>query len=168
MKRTSLLHLLVIAAAANLIIFTVLRVVYVRFGALYARTWWEWVAILLLAGIIFWLGWTVRAYQKGKKPNLSGLRAMRTLVLAKAGSVTGAILVGIYTGGVGVIIDRGEWHLPLQHGYGINAIGGAVCGLVLTVASYVAERFCELPPHKPEDTAQRGDVLRDALGEAPA
>ena len=113
--------------------------------------WIEYVAILALAGLIFWLGWTVRAYQKGAKPNLDPLRAARTFVLAKAGALTGALLTGRYLASLLDVV--GDLGIPSQRDRAVAAGIAAACSVVLTVVGLVVEKFCELPP--PEDDAEK-------------
>ena len=53
-----------------------------------------------IAQEVFVLGWHVRQYLQGKRPDLDALRAARTVVLAKASCYTGALLAGWYGGHV--------------------------------------------------------------------
>jgi hypothetical protein len=109
-------------------------------------SWVEWVAMLALAAMILRLGWQVRSYLKGDRPNLDGIRAARTLALAKAGSLTGAALLGRYGAVVLVTITSGA---PL----GAQTVQAGIAALIalgLIVGSLIAERWCELPPSEAE------------------
>ncbi len=160
MRRTSIRVLALTAAGVALAGLAVLRVLDVRGLRLGPVAWIEDVAILALAALIFWLGWTVRAYQKGNRPDLDPIRAARTFVLAKAGALTGAILTGRYLASVLVVV--GNLDVASQRDRAIGAGIAMLCSIVLTVVALVAERFCELPP--PDDDAERdGDHGPEAI-----
>jgi len=107
----------------------------------------SWLALgveLLIAAVVFTLGWAVRQYQRGKRPDLDPVRAARTAMLAKAAAYTGALLLGWY-GGLGLylvndLVVPGNGRRALMAGL---AAGGAV---VLAVIGLVVERFCRVPP----------------------
>jgi len=148
MRRTNPANLLLLALATAAVITLAMQ-----FGAdvgagLAVTTWVEWAAILLLALMILRLGYSVRAYQKGDKPSLDGIRAARTLALAKAGSLTGAVLLGRY--GAVVLMTLADWNFGDARQILINAAVASIAALALIVASLVAEKWCELPPSPPE------------------
>lgn len=151
MRRTPIRVLLLTAVAVTGVGLLVLRALAAQGHRLAPVAWIEDVAILALAGLIFWLGWTVRAYQKGSKPNLDPLRAARTFVLAKAGALTGAILTGRYLASLLDVI--GDLGIASQRERAVTAGIAAACAVVLTIIGLVAEKFCELPP--PEDDAEK-------------
>src|SRR5690606_29557896 len=112
---------------------------------------WSVAAVLvLLAGIVLRLGLAVRQYQRGKKPDLSPLRAARTAVLAKASAYTGGILTGWYAAQALVLLADLA-NEPLRAG-ALSAGGAALAAVVLAVVGLVVERFCRLPP--PSDEAK--------------
>lgn len=160
MRRTSIRVLLLTVVGVTLVGLLVLRALEGQGHRLPRVEWIEDVAILALAGLIFWLGWTVRAYQKGARPNLDPIRAARTFVLAKAGSLTGAILTGRYLASLLDVV--GDLGISAQRDRAIAASIAVLCSVVLTVVGLVVEKFCELPP--PEDDAERdGDRGPEAL-----
>ena len=53
---------------------------------------------VMIAAIVFVMGWAVRQFLRGKRPDLDPIRAARTAVLAKASCYTGALLAGWYGG----------------------------------------------------------------------
>ncbi|WP_265522491.1 DUF3180 domain-containing protein [Oerskovia flava] len=101
------------------------------------------VTLLALAGAILWAGWAVRSYQQGRRPSLDPLRAARTLVLAKAASLTGALLAGWYLAQVLVVL--GDLAIDARRDRATAAGAAVVCAVVLTVVGMVVEKFCELP-----------------------
>jgi hypothetical protein len=101
----------------------------------------------LIAGVVFALGWSVRQYQQGARPNLDPMRAARAAMLAKAACYTGALLFGWYCGLAG-------YHLcdTVVPGHAARALTAAVAALgavALAVTGLIVERFCRLPP--PDD-----------------
>jgi hypothetical protein len=147
MRRTSVGLLAAVAAVVAVGGAGLLRLLESRGVYLPAVAWVEDVAILALAGGIFWAGWAVRAYQKGDKPDLDPLRAARTFVLAKAGALTGALLAGRYVASVLVVL--GQLHIEARRDQAVAAAVAAVCAVVLCVVGLVVEKFCQLPP--PDD-----------------
>ena len=125
----------------------------VHHGGQVPEVGWLVVAVeLLIAAVVFALGWTVRQYQRGRRPDLDPVRAARTAMLAKAAAYTGALLLGWYAGqGVFLVGDRvvpGNGRRALEAGL------AAVGAVVLAVVGLVAERFCRIPP--PTDGAELG------------
>ncbi len=112
---------------------------------------WLVVAVeLLIAGVVLSMGWAVRQFLQGRRPDLSPLRAARTAVLAKASCYTGAVLVGWYGGQV--LTALGDLEIEAQRARAAAA-GLAVLGaVVLAVVGLVVEWFCRVPP--PEDGAK--------------
>ncbi|WP_425955979.1 DUF3180 domain-containing protein [Xylanimonas sp. McL0601] len=151
MRRTPLRVVLLTAAGVTLAGTLLLRVLSGQGVQPPDVTWVEDVAILALAALIFWMGWAVRAYQKGKRPNLDPLRAARTFVLAKAAVLTGAILTGRY---LATLLDViGDLDIASQRSRAIAAGVAVLCSVVLTVVGLLVEKFCEIPP--PDDEAEQ-------------
>ena len=164
MRRTSLLGLLAVVAAMTLVCLALRSVLRGQGQHLAATQWVEWLAMLVLAGLILWQGLTVRAYVAGKKPNLDGIRAARTLVLAKSGAVTSALLAGWYLAGVLSVI--GDWQYPSQRHRAIAAGIAVVCAAILMLVSLLVEGMCRIPP---SDTDGSQNVARGAKAQqAPA
>jgi len=113
--------------------------------------WLVVVVELVIAGAVFALGWQVRQYLHGKRPNLEALRAARTVVLAKASCYTGALLAGWYGGHVLELVSN--LSEPGNSGRAVGAAIAAAGGIVLAVVGLVVERFCRIPP--PEAGADR-------------
>ena len=151
MRRTPIRVLVLTFVGVTFLGTLVLRALAARGVRLAPVAWIEYVAILALAGLIFAMGWAVRAYQKGRKPDLDPLRAARTFVLAKAAALTGAILAGRYLAAVLDVV--GDLDIAAQRDRAIAAGIAAVCSLVLAVVGLVVEKFCELPPPDEDATA---------------
>lgn len=144
MRRTPIGSLIAVLVAVALVGWLVLRALEARSVYLPEVPWLVDVAILALAGAVFWAGWIVRSYQKGNRPSLDGLRAARTLVLAKAAALTGALLGGWYLAQVLVVL--GDLAIEPRRDRAIAAGIAVLCSVVLAVVGLIAEKFCELPP----------------------
>jgi hypothetical protein len=152
MRRTSVRTLLAVVLGVAVVGAVVGRALAAQGVHLPAVAWVEDVAILLLAAVIFWMGWAVRAYQKGDRPSLDPIRAARTFVLAKAGALTGAILAGRYLATVLGLL--GDLDIAALRDRVVAAAAAALCALVLMVVGLVVEKFCELPPPDEEDAEE--------------
>jgi hypothetical protein len=144
MRRTPIGSLIAVLVAVAVVGWLALRALEARSVYLPVVPWVVDVAILGLAGLVFWSGWAVRSYQKGKRPSLDGLRAARTLVLAKAAALTGALLGGWYLAQVLVVL--GDLAIESRRDRAVAAGIAVLCSVVLAVVGLVVEKFCELPP----------------------
>ncbi|PZR51597.1 DUF3180 domain-containing protein [Xylanimonas oleitrophica] len=152
MRRTSVRTLVPVALGVTVVGTVVMRALRAQGVHLPPVPWVEHVALLGLAAVIFWMGWAVRAYQRGDRPDLDPLRAARTFVLAKAAALTGAILLGRYLASVLDVV--GDLEVASQRERAVAAGVAALCAVVLSVVGLVVEKFCEIPP--PDDDAQGG------------
>lgn len=144
MRRTPVGSLIAVLVAVAVVGWLVLRALEARSVYLPVVPWLVDIAILALAGAVFSAGWAVRSYQKGKRPSLDGVRAARTLVLAKAAALTGALLGGWYLAQVLVVL--GDLAIEPRRERAVAAGIAVLCSVVLAVVGLVVEKFCELPP----------------------
>ncbi|WP_435737049.1 DUF3180 domain-containing protein [Cellulosimicrobium sp. PMB13] len=149
MRRTSVRTLLLVAVVTAVVGWLVVRFVEGRGTYLPAVPWVVDVAIVALAAGVFWAGWVVRAYQKGRRPGLDPIRAARTFVLAKAAALTGALLTGWY--GAQVLAAVPDLAIEARRDRAVAAGIAVACAVVLAGAGLLAERFCQLPPPGDED-----------------
>ena len=159
MRRTPVRTLIAVLVAVAVVGWLVLRALESRGVYLPVVPWLVDVAILALAGVVFWMGWAVRAYQKGKRPSLDGIRAARTLVLAKAAALTGVLLGGWYLAQVLVVL--GDLAIEPRRDRAVAAGIAVLCSVVLAAIGLVVEKFCELPPSDKDRTSSEE-------GESPA
>ena len=105
------------------------------------------VALSFIGVIIPVMAWPIRKLTKAKD---SGSRpvvvdpfyATRVLLLAKAGSLTGAVLAGVGSGIAVFVLTRTALALtPL-----VLTLISVIGGVVLSVGSVLAERWCQIPP----------------------
>lgn len=149
MRRTSVRTLLLVAVVTAAVGWLVVRFVEGRGTYLPAVPWVVDVAIVALAAGVFWAGWAVRAYLKGRRPGLDPIRAARTFVLAKAAALTGALLAGWY--GAQVLAALPDLAIEARRDRAVAAGVAVVCALVLAAVGLLVERFCQLPPPGDDD-----------------
>ena len=161
MRRTRVSVLLAITAATALVGWLVVRALEGRGVFLGPVTWVADAAIIMLAAVVGWSGLAVRSYLRGRRPSLSALRAARTLVLAKAAALTGAVLAGWYAAQVLAVL--GDLAIESRRNLATSAGVAAACAVVLAVVGVVVERWCQLPPGSLEE----GDEADDGASSAP-
>lgn len=105
-------------------------------------------AALFFIGLILpTLAWPMRAITKPRDPQkprepVNPFYATRVLLLAKAGALTGALLSGA---GVGIVVFIAT-RMVIALGPLALAVSAVVGGVVLTIGSVLAERWCRIPP----------------------
>lgn len=107
---------------------------------------------VLIACVVFSMGWAVRQFLRGKRPTLDPIRAARTAVLAKASCYTGALLAGWYGGQTVVLVTD-----LATHGNGGRAVAAGIAtvgALVLVAVGLVVEWFCRVPPPQDDEKAE--------------
>lgn len=112
------------------------------------------VTLLLAAIAVLALAWPIRTALRGHaRRRINPLTAARTAVLAKASSVSGALMTGLSLGLAFFPLTR-----PVAPGAGVIALAIAAVGTaaLLLAAGLVAERWCTLPPDEPESEATHG------------
>ncbi|WP_130177307.1 DUF3180 domain-containing protein [Cryobacterium sp. SO1] len=101
-------------------------------------------ALVLIAVILVVLAWPIRQATRGRATKrVDPFRAMRVALLAKASSLSGALLLGVGLGIVVFILTRSV--VPAVTSLWL-AIGMALGAVILLVGGLVAEHFCTLPP----------------------
>jgi len=112
--------------------------------------------LVVAAVLILWGGRVVRAYLHGKRPKLNGLAAARIAVLAKSGSIAGALIFGWF--GAYVLVALENVAIESQASRALWGGITAVAALVLVVCSMIAEHNCQIPPQKPEEESPRAQT----------
>ena len=106
------------------------------------------ITLVGVAIVVVALAWPIRRAVKGKvaKP-LDPFRAMRIAVLAKACSVSGALVFGFGLGITLFLLTRSV--VPAAATVWL-ALATAIGAALLLAGGLVAEHFCTLPPDDPE------------------
>ena len=101
-------------------------------------------ALVLIAVILVSLAWPIRQATRGRATKrVDPFRAMRVALLAKASSLSSALLIGVGLGIVAFILTRSV--VPAVTSLWL-AIGMALGAVILLAGGLVAEHFCTLPP----------------------
>lgn len=102
-----------------------------------------------VAALVIAFAWPVRQAVRGKaERRIDPFRAARTAVLAKASSVTGALVLGAGLGIVAFLVTRSVVP-PASTVWA--AVATAFGAALLLAAGLVAEHFCTLPPDEPDE-----------------
>lgn len=154
MGRTSLSRLLVVTVLSTAISFTLLRLSETRGGTVLPVPLLSCVVVLLIAGAVLSLGWSVRQYTRGKRPGMDVLVAARTVVLAKASAYTGALLTGWYAGHS--LLALGDLQIEARRDLAVSGAVATVCTLLLIAVGLLVERWCEVPGDDDEEDGGSG------------
>jgi hypothetical protein len=112
------------------------------------------VALVLIGGIIVVMAWPVRRVARGDRTRrVDPFYATRVVMLAKASSLSGALLAGGGLGIAGYLLSRSV--LPAVGSVSM-AIATAVGALLLLVGGLVAEHWCTIPPDDPDKRQDPG------------
>lgn len=106
------------------------------------------VTLVAVGAFVVALAWPIRRAVKGTGRRVDPFRAMRVAVLAKACSLSGALVTGLGAGLTLFLLTRTV--LPAG-GTVWLAVATAIGAALLLAAGLIAEHFCTLPPDEPEE-----------------
>lgn len=118
--------------------------------------------VVALAVVVLALAWPIRQSVRGDRTRrVDPFRATRVVVLAKASSLSGAVLAGAGAGILAFLVSR-----PVVADVGAPwlAAASALGAGVLLTAGLVAEYWCTIPPDDPENGS--GTTAIDGPGRA--
>lgn len=144
MQRTRWQTLLTVAATTAALGWLVLRLLDRVAVEPPPVPWLVCLVMLAIAGVVFTMGWQVRQFLGGKRPQLNPIRAARTAVLAKASCYTGALLAGWYLSQVLAVL--GDLSITSQRERAQAAGLAALTAILMAVVGLVVEWFCRVPP----------------------
>jgi hypothetical protein len=121
--------------------------------------------LVLIAIVVLYMAWQVRLYVKGKRRQLDAVRAVNTLVLAKALGLAGAALLGWYGGQLLMSLSHAE--APFYAEVIKECLFGVGAATIDMVAGIIAERWCQLPPNQgPEHPKMKAAQRHSAVANA--
>jgi len=143
-KPTSLLGLVTLAVVVGVASWALTRGVYDTLPPLPSYTP---ATIAVLAGAEAYWAWAIRSRVQrrhaGGRP-MAAIWVARSLALAKASSLVGALAAGAYAGFLGFVsADLGA---PQHTHDALVAGGGVAASALLVAAALVLERACRVPP----------------------
>jgi hypothetical protein len=166
--------LLPLGVAVTAFGYLVIRFWTERGGALPPASWGALVVLLFMACGVFFAGLPVRRFLRGtaKKP-LNPMRAMRTVVLAQASALTGALVTGWYLAQILVLLP--DLDIASRRSLAWRLAALAVGGILMAVAGLVVQAMCRVgggkeqggPDKRPESYSGRPDERDQNGGEDP-
>ncbi|HEX5497318.1 MAG TPA: DUF3180 domain-containing protein [Mycobacteriales bacterium] len=154
MTATRIRDLVAIALVTGLLSWVVVRRWYGSFPEL---TWYVPISLGVLAWVELVAGYQLRARirrRRGARP-VNPLVAARMLALAKASSLVGAGMTGVWAGLMIYVVPRLDF-LAAASGDTATSSVGVVCSAGLTAAALWLEHCCRTPD-PPEDDRRRHD-----------
>lgn len=148
--------LVLVGLATTILAWLVLRWVSTSGTGVPDQGWVALAVMAFLGGGLLVAGWQVRKVRDGIGDGLvTPLRAARTLVLAQAAALTGAVLVGWYAANVLVLLPDAD--VESQRGRIWPFAVHAVVALLLSVVGMTVQRWCRLHPPEDEEDEDSGN-----------
>lgn len=116
--------------------------------------WTSMLVLLFAAAVLGWMAWSTYRTVHRQRRWIDPHRAVYYLVLAKASSVVGALMAGLYVGFGARFLD--DLAAPLPQERVLRAGLVAVAAVVVVVAALLLERACRVPK-PPEGEEDQGD-----------
>jgi hypothetical protein len=142
-RGVSLRFILLVGLVATTFAYLVLRIWSGQGRALPQASWGSLVVLVFMACGVFFAGLPVRRFLRGRatKP-LNPIRAMRTLVLAQASALTGALVTGWYLAQVLVLLP--DFDIPSRRnlGFVLAALGAGGC--LMVIAGLAVQSMCRV------------------------
>jgi hypothetical protein len=126
-------------------------------GALPQTSWGGLIVLVFMSCGVFFAGLPVRRFLRGqaRKP-LNPIRAMRTLVLAQAAALTGALVTGWYLGQVLVLVP--DFDITSRRTLAIRLAALAAGGVLMAIVGLVVQAMCRLNgDHRDPDSGEESD-----------
>jgi polyferredoxin len=145
MTTTRFVTVAAVAAAAFAVAWVALRVALDYGWSLPAPPWPVVGVIALLAIGTLATAWPIRQWNAGHRDRrIDPLRAARTVALAKAAALTGAVVTGLWAAFAVTALPRLD--IEAQSERAASAGFAVLASIGLLVAGLVAERWCRIPP----------------------
>jgi hypothetical protein len=146
--------LLIVAVLLGAVVGWLLQIALAASGsATFTPTATLWAALFAIAVIVIVLGVPVRSTVRGKRERaVDPFYAMRVLVLAKASSLTGALLAGFAAALVVYALTRAG--VPVTPAF-VPDVVTVIAALALLIAGLVVESWCRIPPEDHQELPSR-------------
>jgi len=134
---------LLVGLVATALSYLALRIWTRDGGVLPASSWGALIVLLFMATGVLFAGLPVRRFLRGqaRKP-LNPLRAMRTLVLAQAAALTGALITGWYVAQILVLLP--VFDIPSRRTAALRLAALATGAVLMAIAGLVAQAMCRV------------------------
>lgn len=162
MTRTKPLHLLLLAALGAVALWFVETALAASGRPVLIPPFTLAAALVLIGAIIVVMAWPVRRVARGDRTKrVDPFYATRVVMLAKASSLSGALLAGGGLGIAGYLLSRTV--LPAV-GSVTMGVATAVGAILLLAAGLVAEHWCTIPPDDPDERDKKRQGRPDPQG----
>lgn len=130
-------------------------------GALPPASWAGLIVLVFMASGVFFAGLPVRRFLRGQATRpLNPIRAMRTLVLAQACALTGAVVTGWYTAQVLLLLP--DLDVASRRTLAIRLAALAAGGVLMVVAGLAVQAMCRVDKDdRDQDADPNGSLDRD-------
>lgn len=149
---------LLFAAAAGAFSYLVLRLWAGQGGAPPPASWGGLIVLVFMAVGVFSAGLPVRRFLRGQSTrSLNPIRAMRTLVLAQACALTGAVVTGWYTAQVLLLLP--DLDVSSRQTLAVRLAALAAGGVLMVIAGLAVQAMCRVDKHDedPNGSPERDD-----------
>jgi len=150
--------ILLLGVAITLVAYPAFRLWDGRGHELPAGSWGGVIVLVFMACGVFFAGLPIRRFLRGqaKKP-LNPLRAMRTLVLAQAAALTGALVTGWYLAQLLVLVPNLDVDSVRVVLVRLGAL--AAGGVLMSIAGLLTQGMCRVD--KPDDGDENKNMEND-------
>jgi hypothetical protein len=139
-RGVSIRLVLLIGFVATVVSYLGLRIWTGQGHDLPQTSWGELVVLVFISCGVYFAGLPVRRFLRGQaKKSLNPVRAMRTLVLAQATALTGALVTGWYLAQVLSVFD-----VPSRRVAMVRLAALTAGGVLMSVAGLVTQAMCRL------------------------
>ena len=155
---------LVVALLATAVAWIGLRLWFDAGHALPGASWGGAVLIVFMAVGVYFAGLPIRRFLRGEATRpLSPLRAMRTLVLAQAAALTGALVAGWYAAQALVLLPDAD--VDSVRAAMLRSLAVCGSGVLMIVAGLLVQSMCRIDDHDQGDHDRDRDLNRDRSGD---
>lgn len=152
---------LLLAVVACGFSYLVLRLWTAQGGPLPPASWGGLIVLVFMASGVFTAGLPVRRFLRGQATRpLNPIRAMRTLVLAQACALTGAVVTGWYTAQILLLLP--DLDVSSRRTLAIRLAALAAGGVLMMIAGLMAQGMCRVDKHdRGPDGGRNASLDRD-------
>jgi hypothetical protein len=146
---------LLVGLVTTIFSYLVFRIWTTQGGALPPSSWGALIVLVFMACGVFFAGLPVRRFLRGHaKKTLNPIRAMRTVVLAQASALTGALVTGWYLAQMLVVLPNFDIASRRSLVWRLAAL--AAGGVLMVIAGMLVQRMCRVDKDQPNQDADRG------------
>jgi Protein of unknown function (DUF3180) len=145
---------LLVGLVATAFGYLVLRIWTEQGGALPPAPWGALIVLVFMASGVFFAGLPVRRFLRGRaKKSLNPIRAMRTVVLAQASALTGALVTGWYLSQILVVLP--DIDIASVRSLVWRLVALAAGGVLMVVAGLVTQAMCRVDKDRRDENGDR-------------